>query len=344
MARWGGWFNKKIEKIEDFNGLDMRLYGFGAEVLKKFGANPKWMIAADALDAFSKKEIEAIVCLGPYHDQWYKFHKVAKYYYYPGWQEPGGVISLIINKEAWDELPDHLKKTIESVCGNTYHYIYNQFENMNSVALRELQIKENVILKTFPPEVLEKLRKKSKEVLDEEAKKNPQFNKIYKSFKKFKEENIDAGWGKIVEEAVYPEWMSKIINELGKLSVVSARQEGNNSMVVSLSGDTSFAFNSATPTTTLSAEITRIAKIIGDYSLSIKLIRVEGHTDSQGSPYNNWVLSRERAYAVVKLLTENGIKPSLIKLIPYGPENPIADNKTEAGRRKNRRVEIVIEF
>jgi TRAP-type mannitol/chloroaromatic compound transport system substrate-binding protein len=340
----GGWFKKEITKIEDFRGMKIRMIGLQQKAMEKLGATAKWMLAIDALQYFDKGEIDAIVCLGPYTDQRYKLHRGPKYYYYPGWQEPGGVLSFIINKDAWEELPPHLRKTIEVVCGNTYQYISNQFDTMNSKVLPQLLEKEKVILKKFPPEVLNELRRLSKALLDEEARKSTQFNKIYQSFKKFKEKNIDYGWDKILAESVYTERMPKLINELDKLSVASARQEGNNTVVISLSGDTSFAFNSSTPTPALSNEIMRIAGIIKNYSLSIKLIRVEGHTDSQGSPYNNWVLSRGRANAVVNLLKKNGIKKSLIKPVFYGDAMPIADNRTDAGRLKNRRVEIVIEF
>jgi TRAP-type mannitol/chloroaromatic compound transport system substrate-binding protein len=190
----GGWFDRKIEKIEDFNGLNIRMSGFCSEVYRKLGANEIWMVAGEALEAFKQGKINAIVCQGPFHDQDHKFYRGPKYYYYPGWQEPGGVLALIINKKTWDALPGNLKKSIEVVCGNTYQFISNQFESMNARALRELQEKEKVTLIEFPPVVLSRLEKVSVEILEEEAAKNPQFKRVYEAFKKFKQENKAYGW------------------------------------------------------------------------------------------------------------------------------------------------------
>jgi TRAP-type mannitol/chloroaromatic compound transport system substrate-binding protein len=339
----GGWFRNRIKSITDFKYMNIRMTGLHAKVMQKLGAIPKWMQLYYALEAYEKGDLDTIVGLGPYFDLWYRLNRGPKYYYYPGWQEPCGVLSLIINKKAWEFLPEHLQKTIDVVCGNTYQYIYNQFEHMNSLALKELQ-REGVELIEFPPDVMDYFRRLTKEVLEEEAAKNKAFKRIYEAFKKFKEENIDSGWGKIHDGAVYSERMLELISELSNSKVAKARQKGNNSVIITFSGDLSFSSNSAIPKPALSSEIKRSAKIIREYSTSIKLIKVEGHTESQGDACSNWQLSKDRAYAVVKLLIENGIKNSLIKAIPYGAESPIADNNTLEGRRQNRRVEIIIEF
>ncbi|MCX6583588.1 MAG: phosphate ABC transporter substrate-binding/OmpA family protein [Candidatus Aminicenantes bacterium] len=341
----GGWFKKKIEKISDFYGMNIRTSGFTAQVYQKLGTNIKWLIAIEALDAYNKGNIEAIILQGPYTDQNYRFYQGPKYYYYPGWQEPCGILSIIINRKAWEKLPANLQKTIETVCGNTYQYISNQSDSMNSIALKELQ-KEGVMLKEFPPEVLGEFRRLSTEVLEDEAKKSAQFDRIYRAFKKFKEGNVDSGWNKIVYGADYAETTaSKLIEGLGNSRVANARQAGNNSLVITLSGDISFASWAFQPTPALSAEITRIAKIISDYSLSIKSIRVEGHSATDGSDCSNWEISKKRANAVSELLIDNGIDKSLIKVIAYGEDYPIIfPDDTEQKRSINRRVEIVIEF
>ncbi len=71
-------------------------------------------------------------------------------------------------------------------------------------------------------------------------------------------------------------------------------------------------------------------------------IEIEGHTDSQGNSDFNLKLSQHRAEAVKKYLTEHGIKPERLFAKGFGSSRPIADNKTEEGRKKNRRVEFKI--
>jgi len=190
----GGWFDRKIEKIEDFKGLVICMSGVCSTIYEKAGAKNNWMVAGGTLDAFKRKEIDAIICQGPFIDQHHKFYRGPKYYYYPGWQEPGGVLSLIINKKVWYDLPVNLQKTIEIVSGNTSQFITNQFDSMNSKALIELVEKEKVTLVEFPPAVLAELERISREVLEEEAAKNAQFKKVYEAFKKFKKENTNFGW------------------------------------------------------------------------------------------------------------------------------------------------------
>jgi len=70
-------------------------------------------------------------------------------------------------------------------------------------------------------------------------------------------------------------------------------------------------------------------------------VSVEGHTDNQGSPVANQTLSEKRAQAVVKWLTQHGVASGRLTAKGFGPTHPIADNSTEDGRAKNRRVELV---
>jgi len=87
-----------------------------------------------------------------------------------------------------------------------------------------------------------------------------------------------------------------------------------------------------------------MAKILGQIN---KSIRVEGHTDNR--PINtpqfpsNWELSTQRAVNVLKYFIEvNGLAPERLSAVGYGEYHPVADNATEEGRQKNRRVDIVI--
>jgi outer membrane protein OmpA-like peptidoglycan-associated protein len=75
---------------------------------------------------------------------------------------------------------------------------------------------------------------------------------------------------------------------------------------------------------------------------NIKNLSVEGYTDSDGSPKLNQKLSTDRANAVKKYLTENGISGNMVSAIGYGQDRPIASNSTETGKETNRRVEFII--
>ena len=72
-------------------------------------------------------------------------------------------------------------------------------------------------------------------------------------------------------------------------------------------------------------------------------VRVEGNTDNQGGRAGNVALSKKRAAAVVRYLTErHGLDPSRLLSVGNGPDKPVGDNKTEAGREQNRRTDFAI--
>lgn len=74
----------------------------------------------------------------------------------------------------------------------------------------------------------------------------------------------------------------------------------------------------------------------------IKKVRIEGHTDDRGKADHNTELSDRRAKSVMKWLVEHGIEQSRLESKGYGPAKPIAENKSAAGRAKNRRVDFII--
>lgn len=72
------------------------------------------------------------------------------------------------------------------------------------------------------------------------------------------------------------------------------------------------------------------------------VLTVEGHTDSIGNAESNKTLSLQRAQAVAKYLVSQGVQPAQLKAVGFGQEKPVADNATEAGKFKNRRIEFKV--
>jgi OOP family OmpA-OmpF porin len=70
-------------------------------------------------------------------------------------------------------------------------------------------------------------------------------------------------------------------------------------------------------------------------------IRIEGHTDGQGDPKTNLVLSQQRALSVLNYLVSAGVGAKRVEHAGYGDTRPIAGNDTEESRAQNRRVELV---
>jgi len=101
-----------------------------------------------------------------------------------------------------------------------------------------------------------------------------------------------------------------------------------------------FATNSDALTPTSKTNITDLAKVLKKYDDTNILI--EGHTDATGKREYNQTLSEKRAKSVSDYLKTLGIPNARTSNVGYGPDQPIADNTTEAGRQQNRRVEVAI--
>lgn len=112
------------------------------------------------------------------------------------------------------------------------------------------------------------------------------------------------------------------------------------SVTVTFDGGVLFEFGKATLTTASRSELDRMAGVFGRYPDTDILI--DGHTDSVGSESTNQTLSEKRAASVADYLAEHNISRSRMRTTGYGKTRPIATNETDAGRAKNRRVELSI--
>lgn len=101
-----------------------------------------------------------------------------------------------------------------------------------------------------------------------------------------------------------------------------------------------FAFDSAEITSVAFQEMLELLNFLREYPSTSAVI--EGHTDSLGTDEYNQNLSERRAQAVMQALTNSGISASRLSAVGYGESRPIANNATEEGRQKNRRVTVVV--
>lgn len=126
---------------------------------------------------------------------------------------------------------------------------------------------------------------------------------------------------------------------LASSEAAAVSREGN-LLAVTFKGDVTFDSNSTGVRPGLISEINRVASVLNQYPAT--LVRIEGHTDSVGSASYNMNLSNRRANAVKNLLLQRGVADSRIEVLGFGETMPVASNDNEAGRQKNRRVEIKI--
>jgi TRAP-type mannitol/chloroaromatic compound transport system substrate-binding protein len=197
-VQMGGWFNKEINTIDDLKGLKMRIPGLGGKVLAKAGGNAVLVAGGEIFTNLERGVIDATEWVGPFHDLKMGFYKAAKYYYSPGWHEPGTALEAMVNLDAWNTLPDDLKAIVEAATYRSNMWMLSEFEAKNNDALKTLINEHKVVPRQFPDSVLKALKKLSVEVLEELAASDPMSKKVYESFLTFQKNIFE--WNKITEE------------------------------------------------------------------------------------------------------------------------------------------------
>ena len=126
-------------------------------------------------------------------------YKAAKYYYYPGWHEPGTTLEALINRKAFEKLPKDLQAIVLNACRVVNQDMLAEYMARNNQALHTLVTKHKVQLRAFPDDVLTKLRELSEQVVQEVAGRDKTTRAIYESFRQFRQQVMD--WQRISELA-----------------------------------------------------------------------------------------------------------------------------------------------
>jgi len=198
-VQMGGWYRKEIKTVADLNGLKFRIGGFGGAILSKLGAVPQQIPAGEIYTSLEKGLIDGAEWIGPYDDEKLGLHKVAKFYYTPGWWEGSAQVSLLINQKAWDGLPQAHKDAFECAAAEQCMLMISKYDAKNPEALKRL-VAGGAQLRQFPKAVLDACYKATQETMNEFAGKSADFKKVYDSWSKFRDdENL---WFRVAEHTL----------------------------------------------------------------------------------------------------------------------------------------------
>ncbi|MGB0289528.1 TRAP transporter substrate-binding protein [Aequoribacter sp.] len=184
-VQMAGWFNKELNSPEDLVGLKMRIPGLAGEVFARAGGSSVRIAGGELYTSLETGVIDAAEWVGPFNDLTLGLHQVAKYYYYPGWHEPGAMLEIIINKTSLETLPPDLQAIVTAAARAANQDMLDEFTARNNTALKELVDVHGVELRRLPDSVLQALAKASNEVLGELIASDPMAAKIYESFSHF---------------------------------------------------------------------------------------------------------------------------------------------------------------
>ncbi|MFP5383672.1 MAG: TRAP transporter substrate-binding protein [Gammaproteobacteria bacterium] len=185
-VQMAGWFNEEIRSIADIKGLKMRIPGLAGEVWTRLGGTSVTLPGGELFTALQTGVIDATEWVGPYNDLTFGFQKITKFYYYPGWHEPGSILEFTVNKQALESLPADLQAILEHAMRAINQDMLDEYTAKNQQALEELVAQHGVKVLPLPDDVLRELRRVSDEVVAEIAKHSAAAKEIYESHESFR--------------------------------------------------------------------------------------------------------------------------------------------------------------
>jgi len=185
-TQMGGWFKREIFTASDLRGLKMRIPGLGGAVMDRLGVTVQVLAGGDIYPALERGAIDATEWVGPYDDEKLGFHKAARYYYYPGWWEPGPSLSFQVNKDAWHLLPSEYQDAFRAACVVAAQFMQAKYDAENPAALRRL-LADGVELREFSDDIMGAAERIAFEIMEEHAAADATYRKVYTQWKAFRE-------------------------------------------------------------------------------------------------------------------------------------------------------------
>jgi len=188
-----GWFKEEITSLDDLQGLNMRFFGLGAEVMQKMGVSTSLLAGGDIFPALERGAIDATEFSMPIVDARLGFYNIAKYNYFPGWHQPATLFELLINKDRWEDLDERSQRQIEIACMANIADNFAEGEALNFPAMVENVEQHGVTIKQWTPEQLKAFEAAWLEVAGELAAEDELFSKAWADLQEFREGY--ATWG-----------------------------------------------------------------------------------------------------------------------------------------------------
>ncbi|MEJ2028238.1 MAG: ABC transporter substrate-binding protein, partial [Limibacillus sp.] len=176
-------------------GLKMRIPGLGGDVMAKLGASPVSLPGGQIYENLVSGAIDATEWVGPWNDEVMKFYEAAKYYYYPGFHEPGSMLAVGMNKSWWESLSPSDQLIIEAASSMENDVMMSEFNAKNGEALTRLINEQGVELREFNDDIYDSFGAAAEEVFGEARAHSDLANRIHESFAAV------GAWGNLAEVA-----------------------------------------------------------------------------------------------------------------------------------------------
>jgi TRAP-type mannitol/chloroaromatic compound transport system substrate-binding protein len=158
------------------------------------GVSTQLLAAADIFPALERGVIDATEFSMPAMDIKLGFHQIAKFNYFPGWHQQVSCSEILMNKKAYDALPEQYKAMIQVAANAQVIYTYAETEAFQFPIMQEMRDKYQVQVKRWPDDALKAYEKTWLEVIKEESANDPLFKKVADHYLEYRKNY--AIWGK----------------------------------------------------------------------------------------------------------------------------------------------------
>ncbi|WP_448381016.1 TRAP transporter substrate-binding protein [Gloeomargarita sp.] len=188
-AQMGGWFRREVRSLSDLKGLKMRLPGLGGKVMAQMGVNVQVLPGSELFLALERGALDAAEWVGPHDDQRLGLPRAARYYYYPGWWEPGPTLELLINRRAWEQLPRSYQQALELAAQATNLAMLSQYEMRNQTALQQL-LQGGTQLRPYGEDILRTAWQVTQDLLADQSRASRAFRDLYQPWQQFQKDSL----------------------------------------------------------------------------------------------------------------------------------------------------------
>lgn len=197
-----GWFNREINSLDDLQGLNFRITGLGALVMKKLGVNPVSMAPGDIFPALQSGALDGAEWVGPTNDLAFGFHKVLNNMYAPSFSDIHGGAEWGVNSQAFEKLPAEFQLILTTAMEAETELLTHDIFYSNIQSLDKLRT-AGVNIGTFPDDVWDGLRTAAHEVMEETRASSDLVARIHDSFFNFTGQAVD--YRKLYDQKLYAE-------------------------------------------------------------------------------------------------------------------------------------------
>jgi TRAP-type mannitol/chloroaromatic compound transport system substrate-binding protein len=188
-SQMGGWFKREVNTAAELRGLKMRIPGLGAAVMDRLGVTVQVLAGGEIYPALERGAIDATEWVGPYDDEKLGFQDAARFYYYPGWWEPGPSMSFMVNRAAWDQLPSAYQEAFRVAALYAATHTQTIYDAQNPAALQRL-VEGGTQLRRFSEDIMRAAQSASNAIIEENAAADATYRSIHDQWRQFRDNSF----------------------------------------------------------------------------------------------------------------------------------------------------------